>query len=200
MKELMEELIDINQESESKRAQQVLNQIDLKEKRLTDKETVITQLQYEKELIEKDIVDTIKIELNNSYINIFRYLTTDLLGNIWREWLNKEKDKQFKYNLNYVLSIIKSKLLNNDDTFILKDIIDFCYSAAYEFVFDYKGQEILAYIPVFANVTEKNKPYIMCGYMIQYKENEHTWTSITSGFNTDKISKDLKEWLEKCQK
>ena len=32
--------------------------------------------------------------------------------------------------------------------------------------------------------------------MIQYKENEHTWTSITSGFDTDKISRDLKEWLK----
>ena len=187
---------------ENKTAQQVLKQIELKEQRLTDKMATLSQLQYEKELIEKDITNTIKTELNNSYINIFRYLNANLLGDIWRGWMNKdketnkEKDKQFKYNLNYILSIIKSKLLNNDDNFKLKDILDFCWSAAYEFVFDYKGQEILVYIPIFANVTEKNKPYIMCGYMIQYKENEHTWTSITSGFDTDKISKDLKEWLE----
>lgn len=188
-------MIDIDPIKENKQALQILKQIELKEQRLTDKTNVITQLQYEKELIERDIVDTIKIELNNSYINIFRYLNADLLSNIWRGWLSKEKGKQFKYNLDYVLSIIKSKMLNNDDNFILKDILDFCYSAAYEFIFDYKGQEILVYIPVFANVTEKNKPYIMCGYMIQYKENEHTWTSITSGFDTNKISKDLKEWL-----
>lgn len=192
-------MIDIDPINENKQAQQVLKQIELKEQRLTNKTNVITQLQYEKELIEKDIVDTIKTELNNSYINIFRYLNADLLSDIWRGWMNKSKDKQFKYNLDYVLSIIKSKLLNNDDNFILKDILDFCYSAAYEFVFDYKGQEILVYIPVFANITQENKPYIMCGYMIQYKENEHTWTSITSGFDTNKISEDLKEWLENKQ-
>lgn len=189
-------MIDIDPINENKQAQQVLKQIELKEQRLTNKTNVITQLQYEKELIEKDIVDTIKTELNNSYINIFRYLNADLLSDIWRGWMNKSKDKQFKYNLDYVLSIIKSKLLNNDDNFILKDILDFCYSAAYEFIFDYKGQEILAYIPVFANITQENKPYIMCGYMVQYKENEHTWASITSGFDTNKISKDLKEWLK----
>lgn len=205
IKEIME-MIDIDPTNESRRAQQVLNQIDLKEKRLANKETTISQLQYEKELIEKDIVSTIKTELNNSCLNIFRYFNPDLLSRIWRDWINKDKEKdkannkQFKYNLDYVLKIIKSSLLNNDDNFILKDILDFCWSAAYEFIFDYKGQEILVYIPVFANVTEKNKPYIMCGYMIQYKENEHTWTSITSGFNTTKISQDLKEWLEKCQK
>lgn len=193
-------MIDIDPTNENKQGKQVLNQIELKEQRLTDKTNVITQLQYEKGLIEKDIVDTIKTELNNSYINIFRYLNANLLGDIWRGWLSKEKDKQFKYNLDYVLSIIKSKLLNNDDDFKLKDILDFCYSAAYEFIFDYKSQEILVYIPVFANITEKNKPYIMCGYMIQYKENEHTWTSITSGFDTNKISKDLKEWLENEQR
>lgn len=191
---------------ENKTAQQILNQIDLKEKRLTDKTNAITQLQYEQQLIEKDIVDTIKTELSASCLNIFRYLNADLLSNVWREWINKdkekdkEKNKQFKYNLDYILSIIRSKLLNNDDDFKLKNIIDFCYSAAYEFVFDYKSQEILAYIPVFANITQENKPYIMCGYSIQYRENEYTWTSITSGFDTDKISKDIKEWLEKCQK
>lgn len=193
-------MIDIDPINENKQGKQVLKQIELKEQRLADKTNVITQLQYEKELIERDIVDTIKTELNTSYINIFRYLNADLLSDIWRGWLSKSKDKQYKYNLNYVLSIIKSKLLNNDDNFKLKDILDFCWSAAYEFVFDYKGQEMLAYIPVFANVTEKNKPYIMCGYMIQYKENEHTWTSITSGFDTNKISKDLKEWLENEQR
>ena len=196
----MKAMIDIDTTNESKRTQQILNQIDLKEQRLSDKMAAISQLQYEKELIEKDIVDTIKTDLNTSYINLFRFLNPNLLSDIWREWLNKSNDKQFKYNLNYVLNIIKSKLLNNDDNFVLKNILDFCFSAAYEFIFDYKGQEILVYIPAFTNVTEKNKPYIMCGYMIQYKENEHTWTSITNGFDTDKISKDLKEWLEKCQK
>lgn len=193
-------MIDIDPTNENKQAQQILKQIELKEQRLTDKTNVITQLQYEKELIEKDIVDTIKTDLNTSYINIFRYFSPNLLSDTWRKWINKSTSKQFKYNLNYVLSIIKSKLLNNDDNFKLKDILDFCYSAAYEFIFDYKGQEILVYIPVFANITQENKPYIMCGYMIQYKENEHTWTSITSGFDTNKISKDLKEWLNNDRK
>lgn len=189
-------MIDIDPTNENRQAKQILKQIELKEQRLTDKTNVIAQLQYEEKLIEKDIVDTIKTELNTSSINIFRYFNPDLLSDIWRGWLSKEKGKQFKDNLNYVLSIIKSKFLNNDDDFKLKDILDFCWSAAYEFIFDYKGQEILVYIPVFANATEKNKPYIMCGYMVQYKENEHTWTSITSGFDTTKISQDLKEWLE----
>ena len=189
-------MLDNNFEFEEQHASQLLNQLDLKEKRLADKTAVLTQLQYEKELIEKDIVDTIKTALNVSCLNIFRYFNSaDLLSNIWRGWLNKSKDKQYKYNLNYILSIIKSKLLNNDDNFILKDIIDFCYSAAYEFIFDYKSQEILVYIPVFANITQENKPYIMCGYMIQYKENEHTWAGITKGFDIAKINQDLKEWL-----
>ena len=192
-------MLDNNFEFEEQHASQLLNQLDLKEKRLADKTAILSQLQYEKELIEKDIIDTIKTALNVSCLNIFRYFNSDLLSDIWRGWLNKDKgkDKQFQSNLNYALNIIKSKLLNNDDDFKLKDIIDFCYSAAYEFIFDYKGQEILVYIPVFANITQENKPYIMCGYSIQYRESEYTWTLITSGFDTIKISKDLKEWLKK---
>lgn len=193
----LEKIIDNNFEFEKQQALQVLNQLDLKEKRLTDKTNVLSQLQYEKELIEKDIVNTIKTSLNTSSINIFRYFNSDLLSNIWRGWLNKdkEKDKQFKDNLDYILKIIKSKLLNNDDDFKLKDIYDFGYSSAYEFIFDYKSQEVLVYIPVFANITERNKPYIMYGYMIQYKQDEYTWITITRGFDTNKISQDLKEWL-----
>lgn len=175
----------------------ILQQIKLKEQRLADKTAAIAQLQYEKELIEKDIVDAIKTELNNSCINIFAYYNPGILGDIWRWWKNrdKEENKQLKASLDYILSIIKSKLLNNDDNFILKNIYDCNYSSAYEFVFDYKGKEILVHIPVFSNITKENKPYIMCGYMVQYTKNENVWALITRGFDTNKISQDLKEWL-----
>lgn len=189
-------MIDIDLTNENERAKQVLEQIDLKEKRLTDKTNVITQLEYEKRLIEKDIVDTIKTELNASSINIFRGFNPSLLDDIWRWFANKDENKQLEDTLDFILNIIKSKLLNNDDNFKLKNIIDFYYSTAYQFIFDYKGQVIIVNIPVFANVTEKNKSYIMCGYMIQYTKNENVWSPITYGFDTDKISQDLKEWCK----
>lgn len=186
---------DLNLINENQQVQQILKPLELKEQRLADKKAAISQLQYEKELIEKDIVNTIK-NLHNSSIDIFSYCNPDLLSNVWRGWGNKNKSKQLKTDLDFVLNVIKLRLLNNDDNFILKEIIDFCYSAAYEFIFDYKGQAILVYIPVFANINEENKQYIMCGYSIQYKQSEHIWDTITHGFDTNKISQDLKEWLK----
>lgn len=186
---------NLNLTNENQQVKQILKPLELKEQRLADKEAIISQLQYEKELIEEDIVNTIK-NLHNSSINIFPYCKTDLLSNVWRGWGNENKSKQLKTDLDFVLNVIKLRLLNNDDDFKLKDIYDFCYSAAYEFIFDYKGQDILVYIPVFANINKENKLYIMCGYSIQYKQSEHIWDTITHGFDTNKISQDLKEWLK----
>lgn len=192
------------------KASYILDEIEKRKSKLKAKKELIDELTYESNLITEDIVKVIKEDLNYSYYNIFAGLTAEALYKTWKYfWYKnnkaswgedkekaKEEKKSCKYAFEYVLDIIKRKLLSNDDNYELVEILDSCFSTAYCFTYKYKDQTIQITIPNWSSATEDNYTSLLNGYMAHFKESAFSWGWITGNVDYRKVAEELAKWIK----
>lgn len=177
-----------------------LELINYQKKLLKQKEDQIKQLEYEHELIEKDIVVKIKDRLFYSEYNKFRYSYATFAK--VQAYCNKkvelsdEELKDYECAFNTVTKDIKENILLNDSKFKLENITNYWHGTAFNFYYKYKTYNIQIVIPLFESVNNDNYPTMLEGYVVYYEYKPNCWEAITYGFDLEKIANDLKQWLE----
>lgn len=191
----------LQQEYEEKlKAQNIVSQIQIRQKRKNDKLKLIEELNYEKDLITNDIVGIIQRDLGCSQYNLFKGFDADVFWKVWKYFwhkddLKKKEKEEFESLYSYILSVIKEKILLNNNDFVLTKIIESC-SMHYVFEYLYKNQTIAVYIPMFSHTDSENYFEMLEGYRVFLGEKYH-YKCIVSGLDYDKVANDLKEWIEK---
>lgn len=198
------------EKTEFDKADFVVSEIYKRQAREKAKQEQIDELTYEKDLITSDIVNTIRTDLCNSKYNIFYGMTSELLRKAWLyNWHKTDKKfwgediekakkdkKDSKSCFEYVVDTIKRKILNNDDTYELIEIIDSNYSRAYCFTYKYKDQTIQITIPMWSQADRSTYKEMLQGYRINYAKSEHFWDFICCNIDYRKVAEQLAEWVK----
>ena len=200
------------------KAQYALEETKKRLEKANAKQAQIDNLKYEKELILGNVFDLIREDIAQSYYNIFRYFNVgDLLWEAWKYSSLKEKGRlqeieeehkkepkyckpleDFENAYNFVVRTVKDRLIPEKyrDESNLVEIIDWCYSTAYEFTFNYKDTEFIICVPMFNNVNDKNYLEMLSGYVLRFNESKYC---IGLGFNTinpKEFQEKLEKWIE----
>lgn len=195
----------VNEDNRNKYIQQ---QLDLRLERFKQKQTLIDELTYEKQLIEADIIDIIRVDIHNSRYNILYGMYDKIYMNVFRyfwhkddkEWFktNEEDETELKSVFEYALDIIKNAFFPQYN-FELVEVIDFWYSTSYEFHFKYKDKMIDIAIPCFSHANKENYMHLLGGYRVLYQEDKHVWKTIASDLDYHKVAQQLQQWIEEQQ-
>jgi hypothetical protein len=186
---------------ESEKAKYVLDEIKLRQERKKKKDKLIEELNYEKDLITHDIINIIRSDLTYTKYNLFVGYNQEMFSKAWR-YINLRKDadkevkKDYKKSFDFVTHIIEENILSGNKDFKLKEIYDYNFSQAYEFIYEYKDHKFSISIPMFANTNEKNYLQMLYGYRISHYESKHTSMQIIYGLDYTKVANDFKQWLE----
>ena len=193
----------INEDSRNKYIKQ---QLDLRIERFQQKQKLIDELIYDRQLVQADIIDVIRTDIHNSSYNIlygmYDQVYTSVFQYFWhkddKEWFKTyQKDKkELKSVFEYALGRIKDAFFPQYD-FELVEIIDFWYSASYEFHYKYKNQMIEITIPCFSHANKENYMYLLGGYRVLYQQDTHVWDTIASDLDYHKVAEQLQQWIEK---
>ena len=204
----MKWLMDRAEAEEAEEKQKLLDKIKLTQDRLSVKEKAMKEMQYEYDLIFGDLYHTINYDLKNSCFNIFRYLNSDMLWKAWRwsshrDTLDKEladgdlTEKEYKESKNdfdYTTKTVKEKFFGElKDKVKFKEIIMF-WTAGYEFVYTYKKQEIIIFVPIF-HADDKDYYYALNGYTASYKEGQYCNSYIFGNLDYKKVAEKLQDWM-----
>lgn len=192
--------------NEDSRNQYIKQQLDLRIERFKQKQHLIDELTYEKQLIESDILDVIKTDIHNSSYNILYGMYDKIYLSIWqyfwhkddKEWFktHEENEAELKSVYEYALDRIKDAFFPQYD-FELVEIIDFGYSTSYEFHYKYKDQMIEIVIPCFSHANKDNYEYLLGGYRVLYQQSTHVWSTIAFDLDYHKVAQQLQQWIEK---
>jgi hypothetical protein len=194
----------------------VVSEINKRIAREKAKQQQIDELTYEKDLITKDIIDTIRTDLCNSKYNLFSGFKTDIFNKAWRySWHKKDKEywgddkekarenkKEYKNCFELVTDYIKRHILSNDDTYELVEIIDSNFSRAYCFQYKYKDQLIQLTIPMWHAADASNYQEMLGGYRLNYQSPryKHCWDFICCDIDYRKVSTVLADWVKENAK
>lgn len=203
---------------ELEKAQYALEETKKRIEKANVKQAQIDNLKYEKELILGNVINIISEDIAQSYYNIFRFFnTSELLRESWKyssfkgkgrlQEIEEEHKKEpenckpledFENAYNFVLRTIKDKLISEKyrDESTLVEIIDWCYSTAYEFTFKYKNIEFIICVPMFNNVNVKHYLEMLSGYVLRFKESEYCIGLAFKTINPDEFKVKLEEWLD----
>ena len=200
--EELDEFVLQQQHKEKLKAQNIVSEIQIRQKRKNDKIKLIEELNYEKDLITNDIVGIIQRDLSCSQYNLFRGFNPDVFRKVWQYYhykdtlTNKEKE-EFKSSYEYIVSVIKEKILLNNNDFELTKIIDSCFERHYVFEYLYKNQQIQVYIPMFLHTDNENYLEMLEGYKVYHNVDKYRYDCIICGLDYDEVASKLKEWSEK---
>lgn len=193
---------------EKKEKQELLDKIKKVQDRLNNKDKVIEELQYERNLIFGNLCNIISNDLKNSVFNIFRGFTSDICWKAWRWHHYKDnvdeelangkltKDEYDKYKACFDLTvgrIIECFFGELKDKVKFKEIIK-NWTVGYDYIYTYKDQEVTILIPVF-HADIKDYCYALDGYRAGYKESEYVRGYITSSLDYKEVAKKLQDWL-----
>jgi len=204
--------------TELAKAQYALEETKKRLEKANVKQEQIDNLKYEKELILDNVFNLIREDIAQSYYNIFRFFNTnELLWEAWKYSLFKEKGRLqeieeahekepndckslevFENSYNFVLRTIKDRLIPEKyrDESTLVELIDWCYSTAYEFTFKYKDIEFIICVPMFNNANDKNYLEMLSGYILRFKESEYCIGLAFNAINPNEFKIKLEEWLD----
>lgn len=170
--------------------------IDDRLKKYKEKKELIDTLTYENVLIKEDIIGCIREDLEESSYNIFMGLS-EALTKAWIYFHHKEENKEFKGIFELVLDYIKRNLIPDKyaDKVELVDVVNFCFSAGYEFTFMLDDLEFIILVPVFGNANKDNYLYILNGYCLNFKESKHITNMIFNTLDPREFKKKLGEWI-----
>ncbi len=157
------ELRDSIEEQEKAKKQEVLDKIKKAQDRIAKKDELIKELLFERSLIFNNFLDIINKDLHDSSFNIFGGYIGDFLWKSWmwscnkdnlNEKLKKEELTKEEYKSYKQLFEISTKEVKNAFFGDLKDDVKFkkimmYWTTGYDFIYTYKDQEIMIYIPLF---------------------------------------------------
>lgn len=200
------------EKTEFDKADFVVSEINKRISRAKAKQEQIDELTYEKDLITKDIINTIRNDLCNSKYNLFNGFKTSIFDKAWKYFWHKkdkkywdefkeeakEKKKEYKSCFELITDYIKRHILSNDDTFELVEIIDSNFSRAYCFNYKYKDQIIQLTIPMWHAADASNYREMLGGYRINYQSPryKHCWDFICCDIDYRKVSTVLADWVK----
>lgn len=193
---------------EKKEKQELLDKIKKVQDRLNNKDKVIEELQYERNLIFSNLCSIISNDLKNSVFNIFRGLTSDICWKAWK-WsqykdsideelangkLTKDEYDKYKTCFNITVSRVSDYFFGKlKDELIFKEIVK-NWTVGYDYVYTYKDQEISIFIPIF-HADTKDYCYALTGYKAGYKESAHVQGYITSSLDYKEVAEKVQDWL-----
>lgn len=192
------------EERESKRNQYVLDQIAERISKLKEKNKVISNLQYETDLITMDIVNCVRNDLATSRNNIFSGLVSDVMYFAWRfncqkdekYWQDKESYDKAKTAFEYITRTVSQRFLKDISNYTFKAIIMYNNNFGYDFQYEIDDITIEIYIPNFNATNSTNYTEMLYGYIIRWEESSHCWSYISSGFDIEKMNQDLIHFLK----
>ena len=170
---------------------------------IREKNQLITNLNYEKDLITDDIVNIIKQQLVDSEFNLIFGFSSDYFHTVWlynqdKEFV-KDKDKA-KQLFKWITEAIKEKILFNDKQFKLIDITIYGYDRhAYSFQYKYKNHKFDIKIPMFNTVDRKNYKEMLLGYQIYYYTSDNCSKLIANNLDYRQLANDFKQYLESLE-
>ena len=170
---------------------------------IREKKQLITNLNYEIDLIINDIVDTIKQQLPDSEFNLIGGFESDYFHTVWLynydKKMVKDEDKA-KQLFKWIIEVIKEKLLLNNNQFKLIDISLYGYDrASYGFQYKYKKHKFEIKIPMFDTVNKENYKEMLIGYQIYYYTSENCSKIIANNLDYHQLANDFKQYLESLE-
>ena len=191
------------EDMEGEKAKYVLDEIKLRLERKNQKDKLIEELNYEKDLITQNIISIIRNDLAYTKYNLFAGYNREMFSKAWRyinfkkdkDDIDKETKKDFKKSFDFVANTIMENILLNNKDFKLKEIYDYNFSQGYEFIYEYKNHKFSINIPMFSNTDEKNYSQMLSGYKISHFESKYTSMQIICGLDYTKVANDFKQWL-----
>lgn len=190
------------------KSQYVVNELKKRQERLAAKEEVITNLNYEKDLIISDICGVIAQDLSLSGYYLLRgFDASSLLEKAWRynsfkdkigyyeKEENKEEDKGAYQFIRMLIE--KDILLDNKEFKFNNRIINYNYELCYEFEYVIRGHKIWISIPNYSRADSKNYIELLQGHVVRYEESENVHGIITNNIDYHELAKDLIAWINK---
>ena len=195
-------------EQEAKRqieAKNLLDKINYRQYLINEKDKIIKNLNYEKELITDDIISIVK-NFTSSELSLIWGTSSKCYDDAWKyfhykdEIKDEEEKKKMKNAYDLVLMQIKSRILLENKSFKLQNIYFYGYDKTYySFVYKYKKHVFELKIPMFDRTTNENYKDIILGYRVLIQKYEHTWSTIICDLNLNVVANKLKEYIEKLE-
>ena len=164
------------------------------------KQTQIDNLIYERGLIEKDLIDTIRTDYAKepTYNIIYGCNYSKEFDEIQEYFEDKRKHKD---TFNFIDHMIKTKLLDSNEEFKMVDVSALCgkgwdsRATYFNFIYEYKNRKYAICIPNYAGVNEIDYGYILDGTLIKYESSEHIWDLVAGDLEVEKVAEKFKKWL-----
>lgn len=194
------------QNQETKRqieTKNILDKIDYRQGLINEKNKIINNLNYEKELITEDIVKLVK-GLNSSELSLIWGATSKQYHDAWlwnqQDVINNKNIDELKNSYKLVTLQIQDRLLLNNKKIKLKGISLYGYDeTGYSFYFEYKNHTFEIYVPMFERATKENYKDMLLGYKLLIKTSEYTWDTIIRDLNYNVVAQKLKEYIENLE-
>lgn len=181
--------------------QATLSNLQQKQDFFKKKNTLIEELEYEKKLIQDDIISYIQTDIN-SYFGMFSGLSDQMYSKFFHIFhQSKEertKDDQGLYKM--IINDITTKFLHSNKDFKIDDVYDYNFSEKYEFLFKYKKHRVYINIPQFSRANEKNYLDLLTGYNFGIEKNEHHWEVLYSSLRYEEVADFIAKWVENQSK
>lgn len=177
-------------------------------KLVANKQAQIDAMEYEKNLIEGDIVRQIKTDwYNNPNYNILCWIQSDFYEKLSGRFEEKKDDKKYREDIDWALKLICNKL-KLDDSFKFYEMMLF-YGAGFgappcdaEFFFEWRdpsGKPTIYFeisLPIYDNVVFRDYKYMLSGTRINYKLDKDSccWDFACADLDYTKLADKFAEW------
>lgn len=163
-----------------------LNKINLYFDKIEDKKSKIEDLTFEKDLIEKDLIEQVK-NLECAYEVRFTAFKPGRFALAY----NHDEDA-----FEEIIKLMNYVFLDNATGIEFVKIIMFGYGWAYDFYYKYKDKIFVIRVPMFNTACKENIYYLLQGYTLYEQTSEHVQNEIVESFHTEEIKKTIKKWIK----
>lgn len=194
------------QEQEAKRqieTKKLLDKINYRQGLINEKDKIIKNLNYEKELITNDIIELVR-NLTSSELALLWGNDNRVYHYAWlyqnQEIANEKNIDKCKNANQLVLMQIENKILLKNKDFKLQGISVYGYDGrGYSFIYKYKKHTFELYVPMFNLANKETYKDMLLGYQVLIQTGEHSWSMIFCDLSPDVVAKKLKEYIEKLE-
>lgn len=201
-------LYDSWEAEEEAKKQALLDEIKQAQDRIAAKDKAIKELQFERKLIFNNFLSIINEKLRFSSFNLFYGFNDDMFWKAWK-WCNYQDDlkknldkgeltkdeyEQHKICFDVTVNSVQDNFFGELKKEVKFKQIIMNWTTGYEYIYTYKDQEILIFIPLFS-ADEKNWHEALGGYRVNYKESECCNGWVCGGLDYKKVAKELQDWM-----
>lgn len=152
--------------------------------KIEDKKSKIEDLTFEKDLIEKDLIEQVK-NLECAYEVRFTAFKPGRFALAFNH--DKEALEEITKLMNYAF-------FDDDSDVEFIKIIMFGYAWAYDFYYKYKDKVFVIRVPMFNTACKENIYYLLQGYTLYEQVSENIQNEIAESFNINIIKDAIKNW------